>query len=193
MSNPTTTPLSIEEGQGAVSASGAMRPLDTRPTPNPMQAFVLPYAFLGLDPTTRAEAVRNLRKGRCRVPRKTEGLPEIAERLADNAGYTLEDIRGKDRRNEIAIVRQLIAWHLYRMGATLKDTGRAIRRDHTTVIYAIQRINDAIDTQDKVVARIYQLVMHKPMPGKPARIKPPAQTPLPVGGDGGGPSSSHHS
>lgn len=63
--------------------------------------------------------------------------------VSDYFGITVDDLMGKSRAKPFVYPRQ-IAMYLARSHTSLSfpDLGRAFGRDHTTVLHAVQRIND---------------------------------------------------
>jgi chromosomal replication initiation ATPase DnaA len=59
--------------------------------------------------------------------------PEV-ESIAAAAGVTVERLRGRCRRRELVELRRIVARYLRSRGCTLPEIGRAIGRDHTTVL-----------------------------------------------------------
>ncbi len=71
---------------------------------------------------------------------------EILKAVADHYGLKLEEIRGAGRRKEVVIPRQLAMYLIREMThASLPEIGQFFDgRDHTTVLYAIQKIQESI-------------------------------------------------
>ena len=88
--------------------------------------------------------------------RSTTLTPEkIVETLAKLAEKSPTDILGKSRQKEIALPRQ-IAMYLIRKKLNLSYTKIAtiFSRDHTTALSSIQKIEDALATNDTTVSSI---------------------------------------
>lgn len=65
-----------------------------------------------------------------------------AARVAALFGVTLDDIKGGRRHTKIVDARHALAWALrHGAGASYLDIGRALNRDHTSIIYACRRVD----------------------------------------------------
>ena len=73
------------------------------------------------------------------VPGQGRSLDEIIEITARTYGVSLEELRGPSRRRRVVRPRQ-VAMYLARQctNATLKEIGRFFRRDHSSVVYAVE-------------------------------------------------------
>ncbi|MER3482399.1 MAG: chromosomal replication initiator protein DnaA [Meiothermus sp.] len=81
---------------------------------------------------------------------------EIVKGVADHYGLKAEEIRGAGRRKEVVIPRQ-VAMYLIRevTHMSLPEIGQFFDgRDHTTVLYAIQKIQEAIDTDNSLLQAV---------------------------------------
>lgn len=74
---------------------------------------------------------------------------EIVEEVARYYNVNCDALRGRGRTKEIALSRQ-IAMYLAReeTQASLPQIGEALRRDHTTVLYGYDKINQQIEEDD---------------------------------------------
>jgi chromosomal replication initiator protein len=94
------------------------------------------------------------------LPRRSEVQPEdIIKRVAQNFGIPLERILGRDRSREVALPRQ-IAMYLMRQEAncSLPQIGEALGgRDHTTVMYGCQKVEDMLERDDRMRRRVIEL------------------------------------
>lgn len=72
---------------------------------------------------------------------------EIVKAVADHYGLRLEELRGAGRRKEVVIPRQMAMYLIRDMThASLPEIGQFFDgRDHTTVLYAIQKMQESID------------------------------------------------
>lgn len=72
----------------------------------------------------------------------TPTIREIQTRTADFCGVRLEDILSERRSGDVARARQ-IAMYAARIATrqSLPAIGRAFNRDHTTVMYAVDKID----------------------------------------------------
>jgi chromosomal replication initiator protein len=73
------------------------------------------------------------------VPGQGRSLDEIVEITARTYGVSLEELRGPSRRRRVVRPRQ-VAMYLARQctNATLKEIGRFFKRDHSSVVYAVE-------------------------------------------------------
>jgi chromosomal replication initiator protein len=94
------------------------------------------------------------------LPRRSEVKPEdIIKRVAQTFGITLERMLGRDRSHEAALPRQ-IAMYLMRQEAncSLPQIGAALGgRDHTTVMYACQKVEDMLERDDRLRRQVIDL------------------------------------
>ncbi len=94
------------------------------------------------------------------LPRRSEVQPDdIIKRVAQNFGIPLERMLGRDRSREVALPRQ-IAMYLMRQEAncSLPQIGEALGgRDHTTVMYACQKVEDMLERDDRLRRQVIEL------------------------------------
>lgn len=64
-------------------------------------------------------------------------LAEVAVMVCNVEGYSLRSIRGGCRRRDLFRIRRNIARRARAMGFSLPQIGRALNRDHTTIISAL--------------------------------------------------------
>ena len=91
--------------------------------------------------------------GKC--AERTAPLPVTVDRIIDEVartyGVTAEDIRGQRRSNQISTARQ-VAMYVVReiTGMTQLEIGQEFGgRDHSTVVYALQQVTKAIQTDPR--------------------------------------------
>jgi chromosomal replication initiator protein len=74
---------------------------------------------------------------------------EILKAVAEHYNLRPEEIRGAGRRKEVVIPRQIAMYLIREMThASLPEIGQFFDgRDHTTVLYAIQKIQESLDTE----------------------------------------------
>lgn len=108
---------------------------------------VIAYASLNGVELNRAVASRALSD--VFTARETSHSPDlIISTTAQHFGLSVEDIRSSGRRKEVVIPRQ-VAMYLVRelTNASLPEIGQYFGgRDHTTVLYAIQKVQEMVDT-----------------------------------------------
>jgi chromosomal replication initiator protein len=94
------------------------------------------------------------------LPRRSEVHPEdVVNQVANAFGITVERLVGRDRTQEIALPRQ-IAMYLLRQEAncSLPQIGEALGgRDHTTVMYACQKVTDMLERDDKLRRQVIEI------------------------------------
>jgi chromosomal replication initiator protein len=94
------------------------------------------------------------------LPRRNEVQPDDVVRVvAEVYGVTVDRILGRDRSREVAFPRQ-IAMYLIReeSNISLPQIGEVIGgRDHTTVLYACEKITDLIESDDRFRKQVVDL------------------------------------
>lgn len=66
-------------------------------------------------------------------------INQIAETFCDRFDITIEQLTGATRTHDIAHLRQDFMLEAYDMGFNVSSIGRFLGRDHTTVLYGINR------------------------------------------------------
>jgi chromosomal replication initiator protein len=87
---------------------------------------------------------------------KEVSIEAIQKRVVDHFGLSLEELKGKSRRKEYVVPRQ-IAVYLAKEHTehSLKSIGYHFGgRDHSTIIHAIQSVNDMLKTEQDVKSAI---------------------------------------
>jgi len=107
---------------------------------------VIAYASLNGVQLSKAVAIRALSD----VFAASEASPspeEILKAVAEHYNLKPEEIRGAGRRKEVVIPRQIAMYLIREMThASLPEIGQFFDgRDHTTVLYAIQKIQESLD------------------------------------------------
>jgi chromosomal replication initiator protein len=94
------------------------------------------------------------------LPQRTSVQPtQVVDVVASAFGVTRERMLGRDRTQEVALPRQ-IAMYLLREEAnvSLPQIGEALGgRDHTTVMYACEKVRDMIERDDHLRRRVLQI------------------------------------
>lgn len=94
------------------------------------------------------------------LPKPSSIEPEqVMSQVAGAFGVTVENLKGTDRRQEIVLPRQ-IAMYLLREEAnySLPKIGEAMGgRDHTTVLYACQKVTDLLERDDKLRRQVIKI------------------------------------
>lgn len=62
-------------------------------------------------------------------------------------GVTDDEIKGKGRKSRIVTPRQIFCKVAYMNGYSLKEIGRYINRDHTTILYSIKSYENYYQTE----------------------------------------------
>ncbi len=83
----------------------------------------------------------------------------ILEVVAAQFGIPLDRIRGRERSQEVVLPRQVAMYLLrHETGASLPQIGEALGgRDHTTVMYGVDRIADRLETDDALRRQVLTL------------------------------------
>lgn len=84
---------------------------------------------------------------------------EIMSQVAGAFGVTVQNMLGADRRQEVVLPRQ-VAMYLLREEAkfSLPKIGEALGgRDHTTVMYACQKVTDLLERDDKLRRQVLKI------------------------------------
>jgi chromosomal replication initiation ATPase DnaA len=61
----------------------------------------------------------------------------------------IDGVLKKNRLTEFVIARQLYCYYAKGMGFGLAEIGRIINRDHSTVLYSINKVNELQKVKDK--------------------------------------------
>ena len=80
------------------------------------------------------------------------------EALTARMGITIEELRERCRRSDIAERRQVIAWYLHEQGYSYTRIGIMLGRHHSTMILAYNRVNDLLDIRDKNITELVNLI-----------------------------------
>lgn len=94
------------------------------------------------------------------LPKRTTVEPdEVVSQVAGAFGVTVQNLVGPDRRQEVVLPRQ-IAMYLLRVEAncSFPKIGEAFGgRDHTTVMYACQKVTDLLERDDKLRRQVIEI------------------------------------
>ena len=94
------------------------------------------------------------------LPQKSSLTPAyVVDVVADYFGTTKESLTGKNRSRDVALPRQ-VAMYLLREdgGISLPRIGQELGgRDHTTVMYACDRVADMMESDDRMRRQVMQL------------------------------------
>ena len=66
-------------------------------------------------------------------------IRSVIQRVAESTGVPMEDILSTNRQPSIVRARDSVAQELRARGLSLKEIGRALGRDHKTVLHALRK------------------------------------------------------
>ncbi len=94
------------------------------------------------------------------LPKPNSIMPDdVMSQVANAFGVSVQNLVGADRRQEVVLPRQ-IAMYLLREEAnfSLPKIGEALGgRDHTTVMYACQKVSDMLERDDKLRRQVIKI------------------------------------
>ena len=83
---------------------------------------------------------------------------EILRKVVIATGYSHDVLRSKNRKRSLVCARQFAIWkvytELYSHSYTLKMIAEVFNRDHSTVLYSIRIVNEMLDVNDPMLAKI---------------------------------------
>jgi chromosomal replication initiation ATPase DnaA len=89
------------------------------------------------------------------APTASEMIVSLALQLAAGAFHVeIVEIRGYSRALPIVTARHAAWWLLRRNGRTLAWIGGQFRRDHSTVMYGLQSLQQRMDTEIDLLSRL---------------------------------------
>ncbi len=94
------------------------------------------------------------------LPQRTSVEPaQVLSAVANAFGVSRERLLGRDRSREVALPRQIAMYLMREVGnISLPQIGSAIGgRDHTTVMYACEKVADLIESDDRLRRQVLQL------------------------------------
>lgn len=94
------------------------------------------------------------------IPQRINTEPDqIVAAVAGAFGVSKERMLSRDRSREVALPRQIAMYLMREVGnVSLPQIGEAIGgRDHTTVMYACDKIKDLIERDDRMRRQVLQL------------------------------------
>jgi chromosomal replication initiator protein len=94
------------------------------------------------------------------LPQRTMiGPGQVVEAVARSFGLTIDQITGRDRSREVALPRQVAMYLLRESGnISLPQIGEVLGgRDHTTVMYACDKVADLIERDDRLRRQVIQI------------------------------------
>lgn len=106
----------------------------------------------------------------------TESAPEplksLVARVAQRTGVTSAEIMSHDRRSRVSTARHIVAWILYERGYKYEHIGDMLRRDHSSIIAGVKKINKAYIESAQTSVYLDELAK---LPVKPAQVPDEAQ------------------
>lgn len=67
---------------------------------------------------------------------------EILEEVGEESGHTVEELKSDCKRKSLSLSRQHAMHKIYTTtGLSSTDVGHIFNRDHTTVLYAVRKMN----------------------------------------------------
>ena len=93
------------------------------------------------------------------LPRRKEvQADDVVRAVADVFGVTIDRIMGRDRSHEVALPRQVVMYLLRSENISLPQIGEALGgRDHTTVMYACDKVADLLERDDRLRRRVIEV------------------------------------
>ncbi len=90
------------------------------------------------------------------LPQRSEVEPrQVLDAVARSFGIPLERLLGRDRSREVVLPRQVAMYLLREESISLPQIGQALGgRDHTTVMYSIEKVNGMIEQDDRLRRQI---------------------------------------
>ena len=76
-------------------------------------------------------------------------------KAVENAGYSKDDIIGKDRKYPLAVVRQIAIW-LAREGRTYEELGDIFKRNHAACLASVKRIDGMLSYKDSELMEVME-------------------------------------
>jgi chromosomal replication initiation ATPase DnaA len=100
-----------------------------------------------------------------RMIKPSELMNEVMERIVEDVAKVtmieVEQIKGRKRQHDIVRARQLCIYMIYtKVGysVTLEQIGLVMNKNHATVIHSVRIINNYIDTKNKYVMQILDVL-----------------------------------
>ncbi len=93
------------------------------------------------------------------LPEEEDKATAIAILVSRQLNVPYDRMMSKCRDRELVIARQLAAYFIKKYTAlSLKSIGSIFNRDHSTIIHAIQTIDDLLECNDRVIAGYYEVI-----------------------------------
>src|SRR6202171_3348576 len=121
---------------------------------------VVAFASLTKSPITVELAAEVLKNAVAQAPMHRVTIPGIKERVAKHYGISIKEMEAQRRDQRVTLPRQIamyIAWQL--TGASLPQIAREFgKKDHTTAMYARDKIADMMDNDEAFRNKVRSLV-----------------------------------
>ena len=79
-------------------------------------------------------------------------------------GFSVEQMRGKNRRRDLVEARQLAFYVAHNnTGATLAKIGGELSKDHSTVLHGIRKINILREYDKEIINKIEKIKQSRPL------------------------------
>lgn len=92
-------------------------------------------------------------------------VDEVIELVSEVTGFTSIEIKSKWRNRELVLARFIVVHlvrEMYGSSVTLVTLGKCLGgRDHSTIIHAIDTLNDWINTKDRLAIKTLELCLEK--------------------------------
>jgi len=83
---------------------------------------------------------------------------DIISNIEQATGIAYSELKSKNRERNTVIARQYAMYQLYEilypLGYTLTEIGKMFNRDHSTVIYSIRQVENALSAGDFLITKI---------------------------------------
>lgn len=98
------------------------------------------------EPMDFEEFARKMRQGD--FPRSEANYRRLIQKIAEEYGFTYDDIVGRARPAKLVEARFHVCWYLtQKMKCSENGVGRMLNKDHTTVRHAITRWQERVDAE----------------------------------------------
>jgi len=106
-------------------------------------------------------------------------VDEVVELVAGVTGFTVSEIKSNWRKREVVLARFIVVYlirDMYGSSVSLKTLGMCLGgRDHSTIIHAIQTMEDLIKTNDRITIKMLEACIEKKRElsmSQPAKLDP---------------------
>lgn len=95
---------------------------------------------------------------------KQNKMNEIIQRVSNASGIPVEKIKGKSRRREVVVARQITAYLIksyFGELITWQAMSDFMGKDHATMIYSVKTVSNGINTKDKLFLELLEQLNEK--------------------------------